>query len=128
MIQPNNRRKSNEEIHFVLKVSLIKGQGREHLGCPLRVTDISQIIVTVQMVYNCIDHGWLVVLTHFKETVVEEFIFVLDWVQVFVETAVDAASIITEVDIESTVHKLDSKRFLSNPYKLLGVLKQTVLH
>lgn len=51
------RTESHKQVKMVCKVVLVSGQTVVHLGCALRVTNVSNLLVPC-LCDDVIDHGW----------------------------------------------------------------------
>lgn len=95
----------HEDIELMVQAGAER-ETREHLGRALGVTDVGKLLLASPF-ENVFNLGRSIVPSELKETVVEEPLIVLHWVQVRVLPRVNVASVISEPDVVALFGQLD---------------------
>lgn len=93
----------DEHVYLVVEEA-VGSELPEHLGCSLRVSDVSQLGLS-RSIKSILDLGCCIVLAVFIEAVVKEFLLIENvfWVQSIVASSVKASSIAAHPDFVSLI-------------------------
>jgi hypothetical protein len=126
VLEDNNWSEGTKDMEFVLKASIVHGEGREHLGCSLRMSSVRDFALSGfsnYMVYL----GNRVIVTKFKETVIEKLGSLFIWVDVVVLPAIGRSSVVSKPDVKTSSCKDESWRVLGVHDPPFGAGEQAVL-